>query len=631
MHFRRERTLAIGPDLSHRHTQLQVILSTPEVRAAIAAEAIAQNQPFTKVEATARRYALEIASDYSYTIMQALMLVVDWLSTRVLKGVEVHHFDRLSRIAPGSSLIYVPCHRSYLDGVLLSHLLFRRGITAPHATAGANLDIPVVGTILRGVGSFFVRRKIKGNALYTLIFNEYVHRVIERGFPLQYYIEGGRSRSGTMLQPRTGMLGMTVRSYLRSRARPLYFVPVYFGYEKLIEGGSYLAELGGKGKQRESLMGALRGLRLLRENFGKVHVNIGEPLLLSHYLDQREPEWRERLPAEAQAPWLRQAVNATGVELTRRINSAAVVGPINLLALTLLATPKHTADQTAICRQILHLQAFASSGLLPDEAIVTTDEPAAIIEQARQLQLVTLVSHPLGDLLHATQAQSSLLTYPRNNVIHLYALPALLACLVSHNLILGRVRVREAIASIYGLLQAALFLPWSAAQLPSLIDKTEALLIARGLIHHDAGNDLLRAPPPASDSHVELRQLGDIIRLTVQRQFLVLALLQHHGSGTISREQLEEFSQQLAQRLALLYELNAPEFSDRAQFATVIATLFESALVTSNGDGRIEFDEHISTPAKQTELLLNVEIRHSIERMARETLSAAISVPSHSD
>src|SRR5262249_10301906 len=153
-----------------------------------------------------------------------------------------------------------------------------------------------------------------------------------------YFVEGGRSRNGRLLPPRPGMLSMTVQSFVERRARPLAFVPVYIGYEKLPEGESYLREFGGRAKQSESLGRSLIAtLRTLQEQFGKVYLNFGEPLIAANFLDQRVPDWSDRDP-DPKADWFRHLVAKVGVELSQRVNAAAMVGGVNLLATALLAT-----------------------------------------------------------------------------------------------------------------------------------------------------------------------------------------------------------------------------------------------------------------------------------------------------
>ena len=109
--------------------------------------------------------------------------------------------------------------------------------------------------------------------------------MMARGHSLEYFIEGGRSRTGRLLEPKTGMLSMTVRSFLRDPVRPVVFMPVYFGYERLVEGETYIGELSGRPKEKESVLEpAARPCRSLRRKFGKVHVSLGEPIALDALL-----------------------------------------------------------------------------------------------------------------------------------------------------------------------------------------------------------------------------------------------------------------------------------------------------------------------------------------------------------
>jgi glycerol-3-phosphate O-acyltransferase len=615
LHFHQQREMAIGPDLSHRRTQLRALLATPNVRAAIATEALSKGLPFAQAEKAASTFAHEIASDYSFSLVRAFSLFLEWVWTTVYNGIEIHNFNRVTDLAPGNGIIYVPCHRSHIDYLLLSYIIFNRGMMVPHIAAGANLNMPIVGTILRRAGAFFMRRRIKGEPLYAAVFLEYLHLMIDRGFPIEYFIEGGRSRSGRMLSPKAGILAMTIQSFVSRHSRPLYFVPVYVGYEKLMEGGSYLQELDGKPKKAESLLGLIGAVRVLRKHFGKVHVNFGQPLALEEFLDSQHANWRNE-PFDRKAPWMRSAVEETSKVLACSINSAAVVNPINLIALTILSTPKHTADVRLLHRQIEHVQALLAAVPYSDSVVHCTMAPPDIIAHAQRLELLDSKTHPLGDLVLATKYQATLLAYFRNNVLHLLALPALMACLVSHNRVLKRGRAKEAIQGIYGLLRAELFLPWQPEQLDDLIDRTEDALVSRGLILRDTSTNVLRAPPPSSEVSPELRQLGEIIRPTLERQFLTLALLKHHGSGTLTIAKLEESSHLLAQRLAMLYEFNAPEFSEKSQFSNVIRNLIDAEVLRTDEAGLLHFDQRITLPAGQTELLLGADVRASIQRIA---------------
>ena len=146
---------------------------------------------------------------------------------------------------------------------------------------------------------------------------------------------------------------MTATSYLRDARRPIAFIPVYIGYEKLFEGKSYVNELYGKKKKKETIWATLGNLRKLNENFGKVHVNFGNPIILDHIFDQFNAKWREQttLPTR-DASWFDDAVSTLANKIVTGINASAVTNPISLISLALLATPKHTMDERALMKQI---------------------------------------------------------------------------------------------------------------------------------------------------------------------------------------------------------------------------------------------------------------------------------------
>ena len=620
VHFRRQREVAIGPDLSHRNTQVDHILAAPKVRNAIAQDVAARGIGFAAAHDRARGFAREIVSDYSFSVIRAMELFLTWLWTRLYDGIEVHNFDTLTQIAPGQGIVYIPCHRSHIDYLLLSYLLYKRGLTPPHIAAGANLNFPVVGPLLRRAGAFVLRRSFKGEPVYAAVFNEYLHLMISRGFPIEYFIEGTRSRSGRMLPPRTGILGMTLKSFLRGHERPLVFVPVYIGYEKLLEGGSFLNELAGKPKRKESLWTLLATVRDLKREFGKVHVNFGEPLPVAEFFDRAHPGWRDEPAGDGTPEWLRSLTAETGVELARRINEAAVVNPINLVALSLLATPQHAADEETLRDMIEHYQMLLRHA--PYSAhMVASEEPAAeAIELARRLGVVERVAHPLGDLIKVSPGEAPLLAYFRNNVLHLVALPALLACLLTHNVRLDQRRVVASIGRFLLLARTELFYRGAPEDAPSVLQPVLAVFEARGLLQRQ-GRELV-APDPNSRAADELRLLGEAIRPTLSRYLLTLAILERHESGRLDRARLEELSHLLAQRLALLHESNAAEFAERGLFANVVDNLLTAGLVRQDEQGLLLFDERIGAAAADAELLLSAGVRQTIRRMAGTATSA---------
>ena len=612
VHFRRQRQMAIGPDLSHRNTQIDTLLAAAPTRQAIADEVTTHGITHEQAERRARRFALEIASDYSYGAVRALELLLSWLWTRLYDGIEIHNIDTVTRIAPSQGIVYVPTHRSHIDYLLLSYSLHRQGLTPPHIAAGTNLNLPLVGPLLRRCGAFFLRRSFKGEPLYAAVFHEYLHLMLTRGFPLEYFIEGGRSRNGRTLTPKAGILGMTVRSFIREHDRPLVFVPVYIGYEKLIEGRSYLRELAGKPKKKESLWAIVKSARRIKRVFGKVYLNFGEPLLLADFLEKCRPGWAVSAAAD---DWPRDATHRAATELAKRLNEAAVINPVDLIALALLSTPRHTADEQALCRLLDHYRALAAEAPYSATTIPCALDSRQIVAYVERLGIAERVAHPLGDLIRVPQGEAPLLAYFRNNVLHLFALPALIACLLNHNRDLDTQRVSEAVAGIYELIATELFLRWSTDELPAATEAVIATFVRRGLLlRSDSGR--LSAPEPNSQEFIELRLLGETLRPLLERHFLALSLLQHYGSGVRTRRMLENDCHLLAQRLALLYEFNPPEYSEKTTFSALIAKFIDADLLREDDAGLLLFDQRITTPLAQAALVLPAEATQAIRRMA---------------
>ena len=614
VHFRRQREMAMGPDLSHRNTQIETLLKSPSVRTAIVNEATERNLSLEEAQRRARRFALEIASDYSYGTLRALDIFFSWLWSRLYDGIEIHHLDTITHIAPNHSIVYIPAHRSHIDYLVLSYFLHKKGLTPPHIAAGANLNMAVVGPLLRRCGAFFLRRSFKGEPLYATVFNEYLHLMLTRGFPLEYFIEGGRSRTGRTLNPKAGILGMTITSFIREHQRPLVFVPVYLGYEKLLEGKTYLRELAGKPKEKESLWALLQSVRKIHKEYGRVHINFGEPMDLENFLSSCRPN----APHDAPSDWSREATRQAAIALATRLNDSAVITPINLIALTLLATPQHTADENVLQRMLAHYQALTVEAPYAPHTVACPLTPPEIIAYALRLGSARRIAHPLGDLIGIPNGSAPLLTYFRNNVLHLFALPALIACLISHNRRLPTQRILEAMAGMYGLMRTELFLRWPPEEIPAATETIISVLCARRLLLRD-DNGQLCAPDPNSQEFAELRMIGETLRPILERHFLALSLLQHGGSGHRTRQQLVNDCHLLAQRLALLHATDAPEYSEKSVFSALIAHLIDAELLQEDETGLLYFDERLTEPLAQAELLLPAEARQAILRMAHAT------------
>ena len=611
--YAQHRAARIGPDLSHRRTIVTRVLRTRAVRAAVAQEMREKSLTRRMALRQATRYAEEIAANYSHAFVRFLERLLTWLWNRLYDGVAAGHLETLERAAQGNEIVYVPCHRSHMDYLLLSYVIYVNGYPVPHIAAGINLNLPVVGRLLRMGGAFFIRRKFRGNGLYTVVFMKYLAAIMARGHSIEYFIEGGRSRTGRLLQPKTGMLSMTVRSFLRDPARPVVFLPVYFGYERVVEGATYVGELSGKPKEKESVLGLLRALRRLRERFGRVHVNLGEPIALADVLDRHDSGWRARpFDEDARAPWIAAAVDDLAGRIMRNINAAAAVTPINMLAIILLAMPRQALPEADLERQIDLYRALLRGSPYSDRITVTDLSGAAIIAYGEAMKAVQRQKHALGDIVRMSDESAVLATYFRNNVLHLFAMPSLLACVFSSNAEVRHDDIQRLAWRIYPYIAAELFLAWSEDELPAVVDGMLDCMRQHGLIQSDVTGTVWRRPPPSSGEAMQLSVLAQATIQTIERYYLVIAQLVAAGSGEITQSVLEQRCQLNAQRIAMLYGLNSPEFFDRTLFENFIDLLRRRDVIRSSAAGKLEFDEVLMRVAADAQFVLSEQIRHSI-------------------
>ncbi|TCV96225.1 glycerol-3-phosphate acyltransferase [Luteibacter rhizovicinus] len=612
-HFRRIRAAVIGPDLSHKRTVVDSVLNAEPVRAAIAATAARENIPLTKAARRARDFALEIAADYSHPVVRSTSFLLSNFWNKLYDGIAMHHFDKARAAAPGHEVVYVPCHRSHADYLLLSYQLHQSGVVPPHIAAGVNLNLPVIGPILRRGGAFFLRRSFKGNAMYSVVFNEYLAQLVDRGVPLEYFIEGGRSRTGRLLAPRAGMLVMTVRAFLRAPRRPVLFQPVYIGYEKLMEGKSYAGELSGKPKEKESLLGLVRGLKVLRQRYGHVTLNFGEPIELNPLLDAAAPDWRGvGGDPDAKPEWLNSVVDDLAERILININRAADVNPINLLALALLATPKHAMAENDLLAQLDLMKAMMVELPYSDRVTVTPMNPAGIIAYGEQMGWIRRVRHPLGDVLVAEGEQATLLSYFRNNVLHLNASAAWVATCFLNNRRMSRSSVLRLGRIIYPFIQGELFLPWNDEGFGQQLHETIDFFVRRGILESNGEGRLLERGPGQDDGAYQLRVIARSMLQAFERYYIAIAALVKNGPHTLTAAELENACTLTAQRLSLLNELSAPEFFDKALFRGFIQKLREARIVWTDDDGKLDFDAVLEDMVRDARVILAREIRHSI-------------------
>ena len=507
--------------------------------------------------------------------------------------------------------MYVPCHRSHVDYLLLSYVIYNENLAIPYIAAGDNLNVPFIGRILRGGGAFFIRRSFRDNRLYSVIMRAYLLQLIKLGVPLEYFVEGGRSRTGRMLKPRYGMLGMTIDAWIRSRKRPLAFVPVYLGYEKLIEGKSYLGELYGGEKKRESTLGALGAIFRLKGHFGRVTASFGEPIMLAELLQQKCPDWEQRVEEIDDKPtWYRDTLQQLGAEIMQGIGRACVINPVNSVASVLLATPRQSIEIDELIEQCAVQSRLVETTACLRSIRVTQTVDRAQIEHLIEQKIVHRHEHELGDIVYLKPQDAVMLGYYRNNSLHCLVIAALVACCFSNRRRQTRESLQAKIALLYPFLKSELQLEWSEESLPGIVEQFIGSMVSEGLLK-TRDTDLLR---PARSDHrfLQLMRLAQIVQPILERYYMTFILLWQTADDPLDEKQLEHRCHLLAQKISMIYGINAPDFFDRLLFRDFISTLLDQGYLQQNDKRELVFDPDFDFVRLDVRNLLSTEVRSSI-------------------
>lgn len=605
IHFSRQKLAASGPALPSRHALFQRLMQSETITNAIADTATSQNISHEKARKEAQDILDEIAADFSYSMIKRGDRLLSWLWNRIYQGLNINNASTVRRLAQdGHEIVYVPCHRSHMDYLLLSYVLYHEGMVPPHIAAGINLNFFPAGPIFRRGGAFFIRRSFKGNKLYSTIFREYLAELFTKGYSVEYFSEGGRSRTGRLLAAKTGMLAMTIQAMLRGLNRPVTLVPVYIGYEHVMEVSSYSKELRGKRKEKENAGLVLRTLSKLR-NFGQGYVNFGAPIPLNQYLNEQVPDWTQSIDplGNTKPTWLSPVVNQLATKMMTHINDAVATNALALCATALLASRQRALSRDSLEAQIdcylelLRRVPYSTTYTVPEQST------ASLVQHAESLNKFVIESDMMGDIISLDRRQSILMTYYRNNIIHLFALPSLIAqMLISHQK-LNRSQIQHSIEAIYPFLQQELFLNIEFEQLAEKVDAYIQELERQNLIHIE--DDFIAI----DQANIQiLMLLGRTIMETLQRYAITLNLLM--AQPQLGKSDLEQKSQEIAQRLGRLHGINAPEFFDKGVFATLFSTLKQQSYLNLESECNVEKTQALS---QQLYSMLSPEVTLTIQ------------------
>lgn len=452
----REEKVVEGPTLRPTHRIQEEVLAAPRISAAVRERAAGSRGSVERSWADAEKMFHEISAKMNSTFLAVLSAAVSAITRRMFASVEVKGLDRVAEYAKRHPLIIAPSHRSYFDFLLVSWLFYQNFLVPPHIAARENMAFGPFGFVFRRAGAFFLRKSFD-DPLYKEVFRAYVSYLVREGFTQEFFIEGGRSRTGKTLAPRLGILSWNIEAFLDSTQRDLFIVPVSITYERLVEESSMIDELEGGEKTEESVRGLVRARKYLQNRFGSVHVCFGEPISVAEELGDA----RERIASgdDADGKEKREFVERLGLRIVERINRGAVANATSVAAAVLMGTAHRglrRADLAERMQQLVDLLRLQGVQLTQALERDQGDFNVAISFLLRS-DLVRSEKGDADEILYFDESRRRALDLYRNAVGQFLVTPSLLARKLLHGS--SRADLEADLAAWHDILYQEFFIP----------------------------------------------------------------------------------------------------------------------------------------------------------------------------
>ncbi|MEC8193688.1 MAG: 1-acyl-sn-glycerol-3-phosphate acyltransferase [Myxococcota bacterium] len=426
----REAHLIRGPRIRpHRWTR-RLVARSPEVRAMIAEESARTGRSVQSLRIEVDSILEQIAARMRISTVRILALILQFLWNRIYSGVDLPAEDmrRLRDSFRDATPVLIPCHRSHLDYLLISSQLFDRDMVIPHVVAGENLNFWPLGPIFRHCGAFFIKRSFGDDRVFPVVFQRYLHQLVRDGFPIMFFIEGGRSRTGKLMPARLGVLKMIMNSAQHLREGwDINLVPIGISYEQIAEERVYRKELQGADKKPENVSQVVKAGSIFRRRFGPVYVRVGDPIRLSEVMSASPTPFDDLGHEERQ-----EVLQRTGEQVMHGIAKNMVAMPTGLVGLALLAQSSNSIHRTALNERIHRLFGALCTAKAPIAYSLNAPEwtPTETLKRFESSKLITRLEVGQEPIIRINPDRRITLEYYKNSVLHHVAPMSMMAAAI---------------------------------------------------------------------------------------------------------------------------------------------------------------------------------------------------------
>jgi glycerol-3-phosphate O-acyltransferase len=432
----RERRAILGVARKPADRLREEVIRSPKLQKIIADMAGEGDKERQVITTRALGMLREMEASLDMNAVAAMDRAVEQAASRMFSAVEVDQagIETLRERAKEGTLVLLPSHKSHVDYLALAWVLYRHKLQLPLVAAGENLNFFPVGAILRKAGAFFIRRSFSGDRLYAAVVDAYIRRLIKDGVALEFFPEGGRSRTGKLLPPKLGLLSLVVDAALGVPTRTTWFCPISIGYERFVEEKAFVRELSGGEKSKEDVGGLLRSFDAIVGRYGRLSVQFGKPLTLTDLLREIDPSAQVSALATLTPARRRAIVTRLGFRVMQEINAVTAVTPGSLVATALLVHDRRGMARDALharCERLARRLRAAHARFSPSLVDATgalrpdaLDEAVQLFVRAEHLEL-----HRVGgDVIYVVPPEARMsLDLAKNVILHFFAARAIVA------------------------------------------------------------------------------------------------------------------------------------------------------------------------------------------------------------
>jgi glycerol-3-phosphate O-acyltransferase len=534
VHLARETRAVFGPPVKHATRVIDETLRDRQLRKVLDEHAAATGRKPESVLREARRNLEAIAARPSPTALAFAAPVLEWVFHRIYDGMHVDEagLHRALKAAGRAPIVLCPSHKSHVDYLVMSWVLWSRGYAVPLVAAGANLSFWPLGPIFRRCGAFFLRRSFKDDKVYAASFKAYVRKLVHDGIHQEFFPEGGRSRTGKLLTPKLGMFTWQVESVLEGARNDLLFVPVAIDYEKVVESSSYSKELAGGEKKPEDLKALLSTPKVLAARYGRIHLGFDEPISLQEFMRARGLNPEEPVTDEQK----KGLVRALGNRVMYGISKVSTVTPHALVSTALLAHRRRGLAQRELAERISVLRRIALEDGAPLSVELRNAPSSPETMGPVQDAMRTFISDEMvrtqearGEVIYQVEdSRRAEMSFYKNTLMNLVAARSLVANAMLASGAPAPYATVKARALFLSRLFKVEFIYRVGTTFDTIFAETVERLVRMGILMHE-GDTLTLAPEVHARPDLEF--LADLLRDYLETYLLAAMTLQDVATG----------------------------------------------------------------------------------------------------